>query len=168
MAFWGVVHGQEVTILDSFDEHDGAIPLALVQGNDGNFYGTVSTGGTEGGGCVYEVTPQGVVRILHEFGGINATNDGYMPSAGLIQASDGNFYGTTTGGGSAGKGTVFSITSQGSFTILHSFGDGSVAQDGLVPYSSLVQGPNGNLYGTTSQGGSAGKGTVYMMTTRER
>ena len=160
----GVVRGQAVTILDSFNGANGAIPTGLIQGSDGNFYGTTATGGGNGAGCVYQVTPQGVVTILHKFGDGTVPNDGAMPTAGLIEASDGNFYGTTSRGGSASMGTVYSITSTGTVTILHSFGDGSVAHDGATPHSSLVQGADHNLYGTTSQGGSAGNGTIFSMT----
>jgi uncharacterized repeat protein (TIGR03803 family) len=162
-AFLSIGRGQELSLLDSFDGNHGAGPVALIQGHDGNFYGVTTTSGT-GAGCVFEMTPQGVTTILHKFGDGSVSHDGAMPSAGLIQASDGNFYGTTSSGGSAGKGTVFAITSLGAVTILHSFGDGSVVNDGAVPQSSLIQGSDGNLYGTTSQGGSAGEGAVFKIT----
>ena len=156
----GLARGQAVTVLDSFNGANGAIPSALILASDGNFYGTTCTGGSNGSGCVYQVTPAGVVTILHSFGMV--TNDGAMPTAGLIQASDGNLYGTTSRGGAASKGTVYSITLGGVETVVYSFG--AVANDGATPHGSLVQGSDNLLYGTTSAGGSAGNGTIFSMT----
>ncbi|HEV3273033.1 MAG TPA: choice-of-anchor tandem repeat GloVer-containing protein [Candidatus Methylacidiphilales bacterium] len=159
----------QVAILHSFNDgsvaNDGQFPFnGLIQASDGNFYGMATSGGSANAGCVYTMTPQGVVTILHSFGDGSVTNDGQTPNANLIQASDGNFYGTTSAGGSAGNGAAFKITAQGQLTILHSFGDGSVTGDGRVPESELVQAADGNFYGTTNTGGSAGNGTVYKIT----
>jgi len=135
----------------------GANPVALMQGSDGNFYGTTSYGGTNGLGTVFEITTNGYVTILHSF-----TNnpDGYRPFAGLVQGSDGNFYGTTHYGGQ-GYGIVFQITTNGNETILHSFTNNP---DGATPDAGLVQGSDGNFYGTTHYGGN-GVGTVFQITT---
>ncbi len=135
---------------------DGANPLAgLVQGSDGNFYGTTSQGGASGNGNVFRITASGILSNLHSFIGA----DGANPSAGLIQGNDGNFYGTTSAGGN-GSGTAFRISPAGSLTTLWSFARGV---DGASPYAALVQGTDGNLYGTTSQGGVSGNGTVFRI-----
>ncbi len=96
----------------------GVLPrAALVQGADGNFYGTTTQGGSNGYGTVFKITAEGALTTLHSFTG----SDGRDSIAGLVQASDGNFYGTTSQGGADGYGTVFSITPGGTLTILHSF-----------------------------------------------
>ncbi|MGO8672006.1 MAG: choice-of-anchor tandem repeat GloVer-containing protein, partial [Capsulimonadaceae bacterium] len=145
-------------------------------GSDGNFYGTTYFGGSTRGdngsnglGAAFKITPSGSVTILHSFRDGSVTNDGANPYAGLIQGSDGNFYGTTVDGGSTygsglfgnGDGTVIKMTPSGSVTILHSFGDGSVLNDGDNPYAGLIQASNGIFYGATKIGGSAGPGTVF-------
>ena len=147
-----------LTVLHAFDSDDGSGPLTLVQGSDGNFYGCTNGGGEEFDGTIFQLTPAGNLTTLHTFG----YNDGAGPSAGLVQGSDGNFYGTTTNGGDAyGAGTVFRISSGGDLTTLHVFG----YSDGAHPKGGLVQGSDGNFYGTTSEGGDAnGDGTVFEMT----
>jgi uncharacterized repeat protein (TIGR03803 family) len=131
---------------------DGAYPYAgLVQGSDGDFYGTTETGGTYlYYGCVYKITAEGVVTILHSF---NVT-DGDIPTGNLIQTSNGDFYGTTPYGGVNNDGTIFVISSSGAFTTLHSFD----ITHGSIPYGGLVQTANGDLYATTFSGGSTGCG----------
>jgi uncharacterized repeat protein (TIGR03803 family) len=136
---------------------DGSSPSAgLVQGSDGNFYGTTSAGGTSGRGTVFKITPNGAFTNLYRFSGA----DGQCPSAGLIQGSDGNFYGTTYSGGASGSGTVFKITPGGALTNLYSFS----GADGGHPYAGLVQGSDGNFYGTTYNGGTSHGGTVFKIT----
>jgi uncharacterized repeat protein (TIGR03803 family) len=94
------------------------------------------------------------------FGGL--ATDGLYPWAGLVQGSDGSFYGTTTEGGTNNDGTVFKITSQGTLTTLYQFG--SLPTDGHTPIGGLVQGSDGNFYGTTSGGGTnSGVGTVFRI-----
>ncbi len=143
---------------------DGAAPYAgLVQGSDGNLYGTTESGGVNGTGTVFQITTSGSLTTLYSFSALSSgTNpDGAFPYAGLVQGSDGNFYGTANDGGSNGAGTVFQITSSGSLTTLYSFTGGN---DGEAPYAGLVQGSDGNLYGTTGVGGSGGYGTVFQIT----
>ncbi|HEY0256987.1 MAG TPA: choice-of-anchor tandem repeat GloVer-containing protein, partial [Candidatus Methylacidiphilales bacterium] len=157
------------TLLHSFGDgsvaYDGAYPVnAMIQGPDGNFYGTTPSGGSAGLGTLYRVTPQGVMTILHHFGDGSVTNDGASPQSALLAGSDGNLYGTTDAGGSAQKGTLFTFSPQQGVTILHSFGDGSVANDGTAPQAALIQLSDGNYYGTTSAGGSAGYGTIFSIT----
>jgi len=143
--------------------NDAAKPQAgLLQGNDGNFYGTTSAGGTQNSGTVFRISPSGIFTNLYSFG--NYPNDGTAPQAGLVQGSDGNFYGTTSQGGmstncSGGCGTVFRISPSGSYTNLYSF-VGSPS-DGRQPVAGLVQGSDGNFYGTTRQGGTDNDGTVF-------
>jgi uncharacterized repeat protein (TIGR03803 family) len=98
---------------------------------------------------------------LYSFTG--GSSGGATPYGGLIQASDGNFYGMTSAGGSSSDGTVFKLTTSGTFTLLHSFAGGS--SDGAAPYGSLVQASDGNLYGMTHSGGPSGDGTVFKITT---
>ena len=149
----------KVTTLHSFKFSDGLNPYdALVQGTDGNFYGTTTYGGAHLLGNVFKITPQGVLTNLHSFD----SSDGSEPEAGLIQGTDGNFYGTTyNGGGPGGYGTAFKITPAGVFTTLHFFDDDV---DGRQIVAGLVQGTDGNFYGTAGGGGPLGYGTVYTMT----
>ncbi|MGO8670664.1 MAG: choice-of-anchor tandem repeat GloVer-containing protein, partial [Capsulimonadaceae bacterium] len=158
-----------VTILHSFGDgstaNDGEYPeAALIQGSDGNFYGTTNGGGSDDVGAVFKMTPSGTVTTLHSFGDGSVANDGKYPEAALVQGLDGNFYGITYAGGSMDGGAVFKMTPSGAMTILHSFDDGSVANDGAYPYSALIQGSDGNFYGTTFLGGSDGGGTAFKMT----
>jgi len=148
------------TVLWSFGAgSDGANPVArLVQGTDGNFYGTTFQGGTNGQGTVFKITPAGVETVLWSFGGIG---DGQQPLAGLLLGTDGNFYGTTVAGGANNGGTVFEITAAGVETVCWSFGSGS---DGVSPLAVLIQGTDGNFYGTTAIGGANNGGTVFKMT----
>jgi|ERR1039458_8279362 uncharacterized repeat protein (TIGR03803 family) len=134
-----------LAILHSFTNGtDGVGPVAgLVQGKDGNFYGTTSAGGVDGDGTVFEITASGVLTGLHSFTG---GEDGSQPMAGLVQGSDGNFYGTTSAGDAYGYGNVFKLTTNGALTTLHSFTNGT---DGASPVAGLVQDSNGNFYGTT-------------------
>ena len=142
---------------------DGQGPWAtLVEGVDGNFYGTTGNGGAYGFGTVFKITPRGHLTTLHSFAGYPA--DGETPYSGLIQSRDGNFYGTTSQGGVNGRGTIFKITSAGTLTILHSF-DGT---DGANPWAGLIQAVDGNFYGTTYSGGTkcapqGGCGTVFKI-----
>ena len=137
---------------------DGGYGAHLIQASDGNFYGTTIDGGANGFGTVFRLTPDGVLTTLHSFAD---DPDGSEPDGAIIQASDGNFYGTTFGGGSNDSGTVFSMTPAGAVTILYSFtGDA----DGSHPQSALLETAAG-FYGTTTQGGANGNGVIYTITT---
>jgi uncharacterized repeat protein (TIGR03803 family) len=138
---------------------------ALIQGADGNFYGTASTGGANGYGIVFRITPRGAFTTIYSFCAQLNCSDGAYPRSALIQAADGSFYGTTTYGGSyISYGTVFRITKEGVLTTLHSFD----YSDGDYPVGGLVQGFGGNLYGATVNGGTGcpptGCGTVFRIT----
>jgi uncharacterized repeat protein (TIGR03803 family) len=225
LTFWAVtavcLPAQTFTSLHSFDIKDGQYPWSpLLQGIDGNFYGTTQNGGSFtnacSGGCgtIFKITPAGALTTVHNFDGRDGSQvvsglaqdvhgnlygvtggggtsgvgtvfkmarsgqfttlfnfslfTGYGPQGGLVLASDGNFYGTTdVGGPSAGVchpgcGTIFRITPNGRFTLLHTFNG---IPDGGFPLGVLIQAPNGSLYGTASALGSPNSyGTVFSMT----
>jgi uncharacterized repeat protein (TIGR03803 family) len=160
---------------------DGSLPSSLIEGRDGNFYGTTYSGGTGlcyvqgtsyGCGTIFKLTPAGVETVLYNFNGPAGDSvDGVGPNI-LIQGRDGNFYGTTVYGGSngycdsgAGCGTVFKLTPSGTETVLHSFTYGiGDSIDGAVP-GAIFQAGDGNLYGTTGGGGINGSGTVFKIST---
>lgn len=150
------------TILHTFPKTgtDGQEPYAgLIQGSDGNFYGTTYFGGSHGTGTVFEVTPAGVETVLYSFaGGSDAAN----PYAGVIQGSDGNFYGTAYNGGAHGFGAVYKVTPGGTETLLYSFAGGTT--DGANPEAGVIQGSDGNFYGSTYAGGPDAVGTVFELT----
>ncbi|MGA2369802.1 MAG: choice-of-anchor tandem repeat GloVer-containing protein, partial [Candidatus Korobacteraceae bacterium] len=159
-----------LTTLFSFNAADGSEPTGgLVQGRDGNFYGTTSQGGAAGGaaGTVFKMTPSGTLTTLYNFCPLsNCTTSGGGPNAGLVQASDGNFYGTTVGGGAHESGTAFAITPGGDFTSLYSFCSlgGTNCTDGAYPEAGLIQASDGKLYGVTSEGGNANfAGTAFAL-----
>lgn len=138
----------------------------LIQGKDGHFYGTTYNGGSNAKGTVFRITATGTFTLLHSFIG----PDGDTPYSPLLQANDGNFYGTTYFGGTLNLGTVYRISPDGAFAVLHSFA-GVAYGDGARPYyAALIQGSDGNLYGTTYNGGisssgnAQGRGTVFRMT----
>jgi uncharacterized repeat protein (TIGR03803 family) len=146
---------------------DGSGPTgALTQGTDGNFYGTTNGGGTNGKGTVFKVTPHGALTTLYSFCPQAGCVDGQNPWAGMVQGSDGNFYGTAQYGGAHGGGTVFKISPQGKFTTLYSFCALSNCADGENPFAALIQAADGNYYGTTLYGGTKGGpfGTVFKIT----
>ena len=169
-----------LTTLYSFKlvELAGAGPNALVQATDGNFYGTTSVGGTHTacpGGCgsVFRLTIAGKYTNLYNFCSRVDCPDGASPQGTLIQATDGNLYGTTalfgSGGGGGAGGTVFKITPVG-LTTIHSFCAQSGCPDGSESSGGLTQATNGTFYGTTAAGGNSancgqGCGTVYSLST---
>lgn len=138
-------------------EYTYAVPL---QATDGHFYGTTYLGGANDFGTVFKLSPTGTLATLHSFAG----TDGAEPLAGLVQATDGHFYGTTYTGGPNDEGVVFKINASGTFTILHSFCSQTACADGQNPFAGLVEGIDGNLYGTTLGGGAQGHGTVFKIT----
>jgi uncharacterized repeat protein (TIGR03803 family) len=161
------------TVLHGFHGFDGSSPNAgLALASDGNFYGAAALGGDPGsggggGGTLFRITPAGEFTILHAFNG--HTGLGSIAFSTLIQADDGNLYGTTLGGGVQnwwcdyigydGCGTTFKMTTSGVFTSLHQF----EISDGAVLFDPLMQAGDGNLYGTTWAGGY-GYGTVFKST----
>lgn len=185
-AVFKITPGGTVTVIYNFGSQpyiaDGALPYAgLVRGKDGDFYGTTWAGGPAASGTVFKITPEGNLTTLYGFcppAGEGCPN-GAEPYASLVQAKNGNFYGTTAAAGAGancvstdGCGTVFEITPAGEFTTLYNFCSQPSCTDGSYPYSSLVEGADGNLYGTTSKGGESGCleagfngcGTVFEIT----
>ena len=141
--------------------YDGGFPYAsLVEGNDGNFYGTTYNGGTNQLGTVFSIAPGGQFDALYSF---MSSDVGGYPYASLVQGSDGNFYGTTYIGGANQLGTIFEIGADGNLTPLISFSGTAGPAPGANPQGALVQGPDGNFYGTTSSGGANGLGTIFRL-----
>lgn len=150
---------------------NGSNPVApMVQGADGNFYGTTQQGGPAcfsygslGCGTVFKITPKGVLTTLYYFCSVANCADGAGPN-GLILAESGVFYGTTRAGGSAGGwGTVFRITPKGELTTIYTFCASGTCTDGGGP-SGLLRGNNGAFYGTTDNGGTYGMGSAFQIT----
>jgi uncharacterized repeat protein (TIGR03803 family) len=151
-----------LTVLYSFTGGtDGRGPSPPVSGPNGQFYGTTYSGGAPSGcGTIYRITGPGTggFRVLHRFG----KTDGCYPGAPLVLGTDGNFYGTTVSGGTSNEGVVFKATPAGRVTVLHSF---DAFNDGYSPYGPLVQGSDGNLYGTTKTSSSGTfDGIVFRIT----
>ena len=151
-------------ILTTFDGANGSHPSGrLVQGKDGDFYGTTLQGGVRGDGTVFKLSPAGTATTLFSFGaygenGGQSTN-GWEPCGGLTEGKDGNSYGTTTGTGFSGNGTVFKITPNGKLTTLAAFNE----TNGSQPVSEVVEGTDGSFYGTTTQGGPKHNGTTFKL-----
>jgi uncharacterized repeat protein (TIGR03803 family) len=155
---------QTYTVLADFiNSMSPYVPLApLVQGFDGNFYGTTDAGPPpNANGTIFQLTPGGTLTTLYGFNG----TDGQFPS-GLVLATNGNFYGTTSHGGLKGAGIIFEITPGGTLTTLHNFCSRTSCADGEFPGAGLVQVANGTFYGTTEGGGAHFDGTVFAMSAR--
>ena len=167
--------GGALTNLYSFTNGtDGYVPAGqLVQGTDGDFYGVTRRNTIDYAtfyGLIFKITPGGARTILYALNPFEVLTDGAYPFAGLIQGSDGNFYGTTSEGFSGNdngflfnnaNGTVFQITPAGTLTTLTAL-NGS--DDGAYPEAALAEGSDGSLYGTTTSGGPGGQGTIFRIT----
>src|ERR1051326_726998 len=162
---------QTVTTVANFNNLNGNYPIApVMQARDGNLYGTTLLGGAYGGGSVFKLTQNGNLTTLYSFCGQFPCVDGQLPGAGLLEASDGNLYGSPLSGGNSqncdfGCGTVFKITSAGKLTTLYSFNN----SDGAGPVGTLLEGSDGNLSGTTAGGGDSSCyegncGTAFKLT----
>ena len=154
-----IVPPSTATILVNFDGTNGQDPFTenLVQGKDGNIYGTTTYGGSSNQGIIFKMTPAGAITTLHTFTGVGT--DGSIPESGLVLGVDGNFYGTASQGGTGDFGIVYKITPAGTFTSLHSFDE----TDGAFPASALVQGTDKNFYGTTEYGVPGIYGTAFKI-----
>jgi uncharacterized repeat protein (TIGR03803 family) len=139
---------------------DGANPwyVTLVQGTDGQLYGTTYNGGSAGMGTAFKVTTTGTFTLLHSFTG--GASDGANPTGGLTLGSDGNFYGTTQMGGAGTQGVIFKMTTAGAVTLLHTFNAGT---DGAFPWGAPILAADGNFYGTASED-TSNNGLVYKIT----
>ncbi len=146
------------TLVHTFNHADGGVPVpGLVRDADGNFYGTTFFGGTSDFGTVFKLSPAGALTTLWSFSG---SADGANPWGGLLLASDGNLYGTAQTGGTYGDGTVFRIAPNSTaLTTIVEF-DG---YNGAAPSATLTQIANGDLYGTTQNGGLNNNGTVFRI-----
>lgn len=128
----------------------------LVMATDGNFYGTSQYGGTSNAGTVFRLAPKGNLTVVHSF---NSSTEGSTPIGPVVQAADGNFYGTTSSGGASAQGIVYRLASDGTFTVLHNF----QGTEGSNATSGLVQASDNFLYGVMSAGGTKGFGTLYRI-----
>jgi len=158
---------QAFTSLFSFDGSDGSGPqlAALIQGQDGALYGTTGGGTNSGYGTIFRITSSGSESVVYSLDG---QPEGAFPTDALLLATDGSFYGTTVeGGGPSYSGTVFKLAPDGTLTTLHAFcSQPVVCPDGAQPDAGVIQGRDGNFYGTTQNGGTAGtgSGTIFRIT----
>ena len=162
-TFFEITPQGKFTSLYSFTGgSDGQWPIGrLFQGNNGNFYGTTIVGGSGGFGTVFQITAGGQLTTLYSF---TNTGDGASPYGGVVQAANGNIYGTTSYGGSSTFGTFFKLSSSNKLTTLYNFCSQLLCADGAVPYAGLIQASDGNFYGTTTGGGTFTLGTVFEIT----
>jgi uncharacterized repeat protein (TIGR03803 family) len=147
---------------------DGQYPqMALVEGSDGNFYGSTNAGGKNGpandGGTIFKITPRGALTTIYSFCSQIDCTDGESPISALVQGTDGNFYGTTQFSSGGPVGTIFRITPEGILTTLYTFCSQTNCADGEAPLAGLVQATDGKFYGATSTGGSDNVGTVFSL-----
>jgi uncharacterized repeat protein (TIGR03803 family) len=147
---------QTLKTLVDFDLSNGALPqyMALIQSTDGNLYGMTQSGGAHLAGTVFKITQLGTLTTIYSFCSVSSCTDGDSPYDGLVQGTDGNFYGTTSSGGNPGLGTVFKVTPKGVLTTLYNFCSQTNCSDGEVPYAGLA-----TIYGGTNNGG-----TVFKIT----
>jgi uncharacterized repeat protein (TIGR03803 family) len=160
---------QTFTTMFSFNKTDGWNPVGpLAQGLDGSLYGTTQGGGPQNQGTVFKITTKRMLTTIYNFCAQTNCPAGGNPYSALLLGTDGNFYGNTVYGGAKNYGTIFKITPQGKFTVLYHFCSLANCADGAAPVSKLVQGRDGYLYGTTSQGGGSnacfnGCGVAFKM-----
>jgi len=158
------------TPIAQFNDGNGSQPRGgLVQASDGNFYAAIAQGGSADGGTIVKVTPSGTLTVLYNSTGDGGT-DGFNYTGPLTLGPDGALYGIASQGGSpadqycyAGCGTVFKITTNGKFSVIHVFLDNGT--DGYGPNGGLALASDGNLYGTASNGGKYSAGTIFQITT---
>ncbi len=154
------ITGTTATTIHNFDQATGSYPIGgLVEGTDGNLYGTTTAGGATNAGVIYRITPTGTYTVLVTFDGVHTLN-GYQANAGLIAGADGLLYGATVWGGEFGYGVIFSMTTDGAYTVLYSFS----APSGDGAYATPMQHTSGSIFGTTTRGGVGGMGVVYGFT----
>jgi uncharacterized repeat protein (TIGR03803 family) len=153
--------GEAQAAQDTSDRNIGRNPQSgMILANDGNFYGTTASGGEYGSGTIFRMTPAGELTTLVVFTGNGAINKGRFPNR-LMQASDGNLYGTTRTGGSVDSGTIFRVTMSGVLRTLRELQKETTAE-GAIPNGALIEGADGKLYGTTTV--SYGGGNLFAIT----
>jgi uncharacterized repeat protein (TIGR03803 family) len=163
------IHSFAAASTDTSINDDGICPIAgVVQGQDGDLYGTASIGGVNGGGTVFRLTLAGQFSLLHTFGpapSFGDTNtDGAWPRSHLAVGADGSLYGTTSRGAANNGGTVFKIAPDGTFSTVYSFGP-NAAQTGALPTTGVIYASDGNLYGVTQNSADNAAATLYRLTT---
>jgi uncharacterized repeat protein (TIGR03803 family) len=151
--------GTAFNVIKPFEDWGKALHGDLYKNSDGFFYGMASTGGTYGSGTIFKMSSSGAVTIIRH---LNSITDGSSPTGELIKGFDGNFYGVTSGGGTNTYGTIFKMSSTGTYTVLRHL---NYATDGTNPRGHLVQGKDSAFYGITYGGGSFGYGTIFKITT---
>ncbi len=149
--------GSSFLTLVKFAGSNGNAPSAsLVDGGDGNFYGTTRYGGANGLGTIFRVSPAGSLSTVYSFGAASGTN----PTATLVKGADGSLYGAAPSNGPNGRGTVFRVTTGGALTVLHAFG----TADGASYPAAVTLGADGSVYGTANSGGAKNRGAVFRVT----
>ena len=158
-----ITPGGVLTTIHSFSGADGRLPYGtLVRAYNGNFYATSSFGGANNRGTVFQITPAGVLTTVYSFCSLANCADGASPFTGVIQGTDGNFYGVTRADSNVKtQGTIFKVTPGGVLTTLHKFG----GKNGSDPRGTLVQATNGSFYGATQAGGTNKDGTAFRIST---
>ncbi len=157
----------QFTLLHAFSGHDGSGPQGLMEAADGFFYGTTEGGGSGHAGTAFRISAAGQFEQLHSF---ECNRDGGDLRSVPVQARDGNFYGVTYQCGRQGMGTVYRMTPQGEVTALHHFDCVARPDDGCMPEAGLTLGRDGELYGSTTQGGKynpgqhVGAGAIFRIT----
>ncbi len=151
--------GGSITVLKNLNlSVDGGYPKgSLIQAKDGNFYGMMSSGSVNNGGCIFKITSSGSYTIIRS---LSINTDGGRSQGHLVQTSDGSFYGTNNAGGANGYGTIFKLTTSGQYTVLKSF----TKTDGSNPNGSVVQASDGAFYGMASGGGTYNYGVIFRIT----
>ena len=158
-----------VTVIHNFTTTEGISPNGIIRARDGNFYGTTLDDSTKHAGTIFAFRSDGRFRVLHNFCQVQGCDDGASPMSSLVQGSDGNLYGETIQGINGDAGLIFKITRSGVYSVVHNFCSLTNCADGrLASTAALVRGRDGNLYGSTSLGGSgsctSGCGTFFKIT----
>lgn len=159
-AIYKISSAGVLTSLHAMAQSDGTTCSGLTLGTDGNFYGTCHNGGTNDYGTLFKVTSAGVLTVLHNFAAQGSTSDGCEPLAPPIQASNGDFYGTTSFCGANNYGTVYKLTPAGAYSLLYSFQ--GPPNDTLLPLG-LIEGTDGDLWGL-GNGWIISNGGVFKIT----
>ena len=170
LASLSIAYAGGYSVVYNFSGHngDGAMPAsALIKDGAGYLYGTTSSGGyyPTGKGIVFRIAPDGTEKVLHRFCSLNNCTDGSDPYSAMVRDGAGNLYGTTySGGTNDSAGTIFRLTSDGTYTVLHNFCSAAACGDGYSPVGDLIRDGSGNLYGTTYIGGARNGGVVFKLT----
>jgi uncharacterized repeat protein (TIGR03803 family) len=161
LATVNALSAQAFNTIATFDLTNGEFPdAAMIQGFDGNLYGTTVDGGTGGTGTVFKVTTAGQLTTLYSFCSQTNCADGQYPTSALVEDQNGNFWGTTLGHSPDSFGTIFKVTADSVLTTMHTFN----STDGAQPVAGLTLASDGNFYGTTSAGGANNAGTIFQIT----